>query len=83
MVHGPHLDADRRDAGHPFHFRDHVVLDARPEGAGGHGEVDLHDGLIAPDGDVSHHPELDDVGVEFRVDDAFESTTNVVVSDHV
>ena len=58
-----------------------VAFDLTPQGAGGDGEGDLDaDDPVLVDGDVAHHPELDDAGVQLGVDDGLEHAPDLFMS---
>jgi hypothetical protein len=56
----------------------HLLLEARPKRAAGHGEGDRHGDTATVDRDVPHHVELDDAAPELWVDHALEGGPDLV-----
>ena len=71
--HGAGADLDAGGTGQAAEAALDVAFDLAAEGAGGDGEGDLHaDQPLFVDGDVAHHAEVDDAGVQLGVDDGLE-----------
>ncbi len=64
------MDVGSIDAGNGGDLALHVAFDLIAHGTGGDGEGDADRGDTVVECDVAHHAELDDVGAQFRVDDA-------------
>ena len=73
------LDRDLADAGDARDLRLDVVGDLPAQRAGGGGERHLHrDVAVGVDGDVAHHAEVDDRGVELGIEHAREHAADVL-----
>ncbi len=75
----PYSTATAVTPGQAADLRLDVLADLHPQRASGRGQRDLHhDRAVGTDADVVDHPEIDDRGVQFGVDDPGQHAADVV-----